>query len=130
MITKKEIIILKKILIELLIERKIGFLLRAPGLCLRLAFHGTGYAYIPHFSREEAMRFNACINRLFDGYWWNWRGSNYDFNNRIDFLNYVINQNVSKSKIKLNLFDVLKLDWYGLKYWIKVKWAKFRYERK
>ena len=125
MITKKEIIILKKILIELLIEKKIGFRLRAPGLCLRLAFHGTGYAYIPHFNREEAMKFNTNINAI--GYWWNWREINYDYNNRIDFLNYVINQNVSESKIKLNWFDVLKLDWYGLKYWFKVKWAKFRY---
>lgn len=128
MITKKEIIILKKILIELLIERRIGFRLGFIGLCERLIYHYRIGLHIPYFNYEEAIKFNVNIDTI--GYWWNWKKINYDFNNRIDFLNYVINQNVSESKIKLNYFDVLKLDWYGLKYWFKVKLAKFRYERK
>ena len=128
MITNKEIIILKKILVELLIERKIGFRLGFIGLCERLKCHRIQSVCIPHFNYEEAIKFNANMELI--GYWWNWRKINYDYNNRIDFLNYVINQNVSESKIKLSCFDVLKLDWYGLKYWFKVKWAKFMYERK
>ena len=131
MITQKEIIILKKILIELLIERKIGLTLGSKGLCFRFMSHGLLTSQIPHFNFKEAIEFNAFNGTA--GYWWptgfleNIHDPSYDYNNRIDFLNYVINQNVSESKIKISWFDVLKLDWYGLKYWFKVKWAKFRY---